>query len=250
MTGAKQLITAERFDAVLFDLDGVLTDTAQIHADCWKRTFDEFLRHRADENREPFQPFEIETDYRNHVDGKRRLEGVRDFLTSRDIHLPEGSPDDSPDRRTVCGLGNRKNNMVNEAIRSGRVRVYDSSIALVHRLQAAGIRTAVVSSSRNCQAVLRAVGIAELFKVVVDGEVAADLNLPGKPAPDTFLEAARRLAVEPTRAVVVEDAIAGVQSGRAGGFGLVIGVNRKADADALRKNGADIVVADLGELME
>jgi beta-phosphoglucomutase family hydrolase len=241
-------IAWERYEAVLFDLDGVLTDTAGVHAGCWKRTFDEFLSRRAERSGESFQPFDIESDYRLYVDGKRRYDGVRDFLLSRGIDLPEGSPDDPPDAETVCGVGNRKNVLVNQALEAGGVEVYQGSVALVRALRDAGVRTAVVSSSANCAAVLRAAGIADLFDVRVDGKVAAELELPGKPAPDTFLEAARELGVDAKRAVVVEDAISGVQAGRAGGFGLVIGIARHDEPGVLREEGADLVVSDLAEL--
>jgi beta-phosphoglucomutase family hydrolase len=237
-----------RYDAVLFDLDGVLTDTAGVHADCWKRTFDEFLHRRADRTGEPFQPFDIGSDYRLYVDGKRRYDGVRDFLHSRGIDLPEGSPDDPPDAETVCGVGNRKNVLVNQALEEGGVVVYQGSVTLVRALLAAGVKTGVVSSSANCAAVLRAAEIEDLFQVRVDGKVAAERDLPGKPAPDTFLEAARELGVDAKRPVVVEDAISGVQAGRNGGFGLVIGIARHDEPGVLREQGADVVVSDLGEL--
>lgn len=236
------------YDAVLFDLDGVLTDTAQLHAACWKRMFDDFLRRHAERTQRPFQPFEIASDYRLYVDGKPRFDGARDFLRSRDIDLPGGRPDSPPDEESVCGLANRKNAMVNDAIQEGGVETYPDSIEWVRKLRASGIRTAVVSSSSNCEAVLRAAGIEDLFDVRVDGRVAQELSLRGKPHPETFLEAARRLGVEPKRAVVVEDALSGVQAGRDGGFGLVIGIARKGDADELARRGADLVVEDLREL--
>ena len=236
------------YDAVLFDLDGVLTDTAGVHADCWKRTFDEFLGRRAERSGESLSPFDIESDYRLYVDGKRRYDGVRDFLHSRGIDLPEGSPEDPPDAETVCGVGNRKNVLVNQALKEGGVEVYQGSVVLVRALLAAGVKTGVVSSSANCAAVLRAAQIEDLFQVRVDGKVAAELGLPGKPAPDTFLEAARELGVDAKRAVVVEDAISGVQAGRNGGFGLVIGIARHDEPGVLREEGADVVVSDLGEL--
>ena len=242
-------VTRDRFDAVLFDLDGVLTSTAKIHAACWKEMFDEYLKKRAVERNEPFQPFDIETDYVLYVDGKPRFDGVRDFLTSRGIHLPDGTPDDSPGNETVCGLGNRKNEMVNKAIASGRVEAYEGSVAWVRHLRKEGIRTAVVSSSHNCEAVLKAAKIADLFDERVDGAVADHLRLTGKPAPDTYLTAAKQLGVAPNRAVVMEDALSGVQAGRNGSFGLVIGVARHDNADGLKANGADVVVTDLGEML-
>ncbi len=244
-----QAITKDRFDAVLFDLDGVLTDTAKIHAACWKRMFDDFLRQRATENDELFRPFGIATDYKLYVDGKARFDGVRSFLESRGIHLPSGDPNSPPDNETICGLGNRKDEMVKEALESEGVEAYEGSVGLIRHVRSQGIKTAVVSASSNCEAVLRSAGITDLLDVRVDGEVAARLGLPGKPAPDTFLKAAEELGVAPERAVVVEDAISGVQAGRNGGFGLVIGVDRKGDPEALWENGADIVVADLAEML-
>jgi alpha,alpha-trehalase len=245
-----QHVNRVRFDAVLFDLDGVLTATARLHAACWKRMFDEYLAQRADEAGEPFRPFEIATDYKRHVDGKLRYDGVRSFLGSRGIHLPEGDPDDPPDRETVCGLGNRKNELIGELLDTDGVDTYEESIAWVRQLRRKGFVTAVVSASKNCERVLRAAGIDDLFDTRVDGIVAAQLELAGKPAPDTFLEGARRLGVEPDRAVVVEDAVSGVQAGRAGGFGLVIGVDRTGNPDALHEGGADLVVGDLDELLD
>ena len=244
------VLSRKQFDAVLFDLDGVLTATAKIHAACWKRMFDDYLRMRTNKTGGHFQPFEIETDYKAYVDGKLRYDGVRDFLKSRTIELPEGSPDDPPSVETVCGLGNRKNDMINDVLESEGVEPYQGSIALVRQLRRQGVKTAVVSSSHNCLAVLQAAKIADLFDARVDGEVADRLHLRGKPAPDTFLAAATQLGVSPKRAVVVEDAIAGVQAGRAGRFGLVVGVARKGEADALKDNGADVVVADLSELVQ
>ena len=242
-------VTPERFDAVLFDLDGVLTATAKVHAVAWKKTFDAYLRKRAEQKGEPFVPFDIAEDYKHYVDGKLRNDGVDSFLRSRDINLPWGDPSDPPDAETVCGIGSQKNIMVVEAIESEGVEVFEGSVKLVRHLRAAGIRTAVVSASRNCEATLKSAGIADLFEVRVDGVVAGELDLPGKPAPDTFLKAAELLGVEPARAVVVEDAVSGVKAGRAGGFGLVIGVDRKGDPGSLSENGADIVVEDPGELL-
>jgi alpha,alpha-trehalase len=249
MSQRRHVITAADFDAVLFDLDGVLTDTAKVHAASWKRMFDVFLQVWADEHNEPFQPFDIETDYTTYVDGKPRYEGVRSFLASRSINLPYGQPQDPPNHRTICGLGNRKNDLFNEVLATDGVEAYAGSVAMVHHIRRQGLKTAVVSSSRNCQAVLDAAELAELFEVRVDGEVAVRLHLAGKPAPDTFLNAAAQLGVVPKRAVVVEDALSGVQAGRDGGFGLVIGIERHGEADDLLANGADIVVTDLGELM-
>ena len=251
MSGAnpKNPITRDKFDAVLFDLDGVITATAKVHATCWKKMFDEYLKKRSAEKGEPFRPFEIETDYRLYVDGKPRFNGVRDFLTSRKINLPEGTHEDPPNAETVGGLGNRKNDLINEVIEGEGVEAYEGTITLARQLRGAGIKIAVVTSSQNCDVVLKAVNITDLFEAKVDGNVIHELHLSGKPAPDSFLEGAKRLGVQPARAVVVEDAISGVQAGRNGKFGLVIGVDRKGNAEELRKNGADIVVKDLEEFL-
>jgi len=243
------IITPQKFDAVLFDMDGVLTATAKVHAASWKRMFDDFLKKRAAETGDPFIPFDIGTDYKLYVDGKLRDEGVSSFLGSRSIKLPFGDAGDPPDRETVTGLGNRKNELVNRIIETEGVDIYEGSLALVRHLRGKGIKTAVVSASKNCETVLQVTGITDLFDAMVDGNVAARLDLPGKPAPDTFLQAAQMLETDPQRAVVVEDAISGVQAGRAGNFGLVIGVDRHGEPDSLRNNGADIVVDDLGKLL-
>jgi alpha,alpha-trehalose phosphorylase len=245
----EELIAAERFDAVLFDMDGVLTATAEVHAQAWKRTFDAYLAERAERSGEPFRPFEVSTDYLLYVDGKPRLDGVRDFLASRGIHLPEGDEDDPPSAETVAGIGNRKNAMVNEVLRSEGVQAYEGSRRVLEAVRAAGLKTAVVTSSTNCEATLAAAGLADLFDAQVDGNVAAAEDLEGKPAPDTYLAAAERLGTGADRAVVIEDAIAGVQAGREGGFGLVIGVARGANYEELAYHGADLVVRDLGELL-
>jgi beta-phosphoglucomutase family hydrolase len=249
MNHSQSPITPETFDAVLFDLDGVLTATAKVHAACWKKMFDQFLHERVGPANEPFQPFDIEADYTLYVDGKPRYDGVRSFLESRDIQLPYGDPSAPKNYDTICGLGNLKDEMVKEALASGGVEAYEGSVALVRHLRSQGMKTAVVSSSNNCATVLRSAGIEGLFDLRVDGEVATRLHLAGKPAPDTYLKAAELLGVDPKRAVVVEDAISGVQAGRAGAFGLVIGVDRHDDAEELRENGADIVVTDLGDML-
>jgi HAD superfamily hydrolase (TIGR01509 family) len=212
--------------------------------------FDAYLQQRAAERGEPFRPFDLTTDYRLYVDGKPRFDGMRDFLTSRDIHLPEGSPDDPPQADTVGGLGNRKNDLVNTVIAEGGVQPYAGSVTLIHQLRQQGFTLAIVTSSQNCEAVLRAAKLDTCFEVRVDGNTIRAHHLAGKPAPDTFLTAAQRLGVEPTRAVVVEDAIAGVQAGRHGNFGLVIGVARKGNTEELRHHGAHLVVNDLGELVD
>jgi beta-phosphoglucomutase family hydrolase len=242
-------IAWDRFDAVLFDLDGVLTDTARLHTEAWKQTFDEFLRRRSEASGEPFRPFDPGADYLRYVDGRPRFDGVRDFLRSREIDLPEGLDDASPGFDTVRGVGNQKNELVNEIFESRGVEAFPGSVALVRQLRAAGLRTGVVTSSGNCEAVLVAAKIQDLFEVKVDADLAARKKLAGKPAPDTFLEAARMLSAPADRSVVVEDAISGVQAGCNGGFGLVIGVARKGNADALRESGAHVVVSDLSELV-
>jgi beta-phosphoglucomutase family hydrolase len=236
------------YDAVLFDLDGVLTRTARVHAAAWKELFDAFLRRRSAETGEPFVPFDIEADYRRHVDGKPRLQGVEAFLASRGIELPEGTPDDAPDALTVHALGRLKDeHFLRRLVRDG-VEVYEDSVALVRSLRVQEIKTAVVSSSEHAAAVLEAAGIAQLFDARVDGMDLARLALAGKPAPDTFLEGAQRLGASPARAAVVEDAVAGVQAGRAGGFGSVIGVDRGGQSLGLRAAGADVVVTSLAQV--
>jgi beta-phosphoglucomutase family hydrolase len=234
--------------ACLFDLDGVLTDTARVHAAAWTRTFDEYLAARAARTGTSFVPFE-EADYAAHVDGRPRADGVRAFLASRGIHLPEGEPGDPPDTETVNGVGNRKNALVQRLVREDGVEVYPASRRYVDAARAAGLALAVVSSSANTATVLEVTGLADRFDVVVDGVVARERSLPGKPAPDTFLAAAEQLGVPPGAAAVFEDAIAGVEAGRAGDFRYVVGVDRLGQADALRAAGADVVVKDLEELL-
>lgn len=236
------------YDAVLFDLDGVLTRTASVHAAAWKKLFDDFLRERASRTGEAFVPFDIATDYPRHVDGKPRYDGVADFLASRGIVLPVGADGDGSELQTVHSLGQRKDRYFLDHLAREGVETFDAAIALVRALRTQEIRTAVVSSSNNCAAVLAAAGIADLFDTRVDGKDVTRLALKGKPAPDAFLEAARRLRTEPARAVVVEDAIAGVQAGRAGSFGCVIGVDRLQHAQALRDSGADVVVTDMAQV--
>lgn len=240
----------DRISACLFDLDGVLTQTARVHAAAWKDMFDAYLRDRSRDTGEPFLPFEIETDYVAYVDGKLRQDGVRSFLTSRGIELPEGSPDDPPEALSIHGLGNRKNRLVLDIIERAGVERYEGSVRFLEAVRDAGLRRAVVSASKNCQAVLAATGLEDLFEVRIDGIVAQERNLPGKPAPDTFLAAAEALGVEPARCAVFEDAVSGVEAGRAGAFGWVVGVDRVGQADSLQSHGADIVVSDLSELME
>ena len=236
--------------ACLFDLDGVLTQTAKTHAAAWKEMFDAFLRARAVRTGESFLPFDAVEDYNEYVDGKPRYDGVRSFLASRGIALPEGDPRDPPSAETIAGLGNRKNELVLALIHRDGVETYDGSVRYVHAVREAGLHRAVVSSSANCREVLEAAGIADLFEVRIDGLVAAREHLQGKPAPDTFLAAARALDVQPSQAAVFEDALAGVAAGQAGRFGFVVGVDRVGQADALRAHGADIVVSNLAELLD
>lgn len=241
------IITVEEYDAVVFDMDGVITDTATVHAAAWKRTFDAFLAAWSAEHSITQAPFD-ESDYLKYVDGKHRDDGVESFLASRTIALPRGLPTDSPDRESIWGLANRKNCDFQHALAEHGVHAFPSSVDFVRRLQRVGIGTAIISASRNCQQVLAIAGISDLFAVRVDGIETEQLLLPGKPSPAVFIEAARRLGALPERTVVVEDAIAGVEAGRAGGFALVIGVDRTGQADDLRAHGADLVVCDLGEL--
>jgi beta-phosphoglucomutase family hydrolase len=236
--------------ACLFDLDGVLTQTAKVHAAAWKQMFDEYLRARAERTGQPFVAFDPVRDYDDYVDGKPRYEGVRSFLAARAIELPEGGPDDAPDAETIHALGDRKNRIVLGLIRKDGVEPYEGSVCYVHAVRDAGLRRAVVSSSTNCRDVLHAAGIEDLFEAVVDGVVAEREHLHGKPAPDTFLAGARALGVEPAQAAVFEDALAGVEAGHAGHFGVVVGVDRVGQADALKQHGADVVVRDLAELVQ
>jgi beta-phosphoglucomutase family hydrolase len=235
-----------KFDAFAFDLDGVVTKTAVVHAAAWRRTFDELLARLADGA--PWTPFDVAHDYLTYVDGKPRRDGIRSFLASRGISLPEGTPADDPDASTVHGLAARKNRYFLAHLAANGVDVHPDATRLIHRVRAYGVATAVVTASENCDAILAAARLTELFAVRVDGKDRLRLGLRGKPAPDTFLEAARRLGVAPGRCVVLEDAIAGVGAGRAGRFGLVIGVDRVGQREALRRGGADLVVASLDEL--
>jgi beta-phosphoglucomutase family hydrolase len=239
----------ERVRACLFDLDGVLTDTASVHAAAWKEMFDDFLRLRASQRGEPFVPFDIATDYPAYVDGKRRQDGTRSFLESRNIQLPEGTADDPPQADTVFGLGNRKNNLVHERIARDGVTVYPGSVKYLESVAQAGFRVAVVSSSANTEEVLRVTGLARFVETRIDAQAAIAQHLKGKPAADTFLAGAAALGVGPDQAAVFEDAIAGVEAGKAGGFAIVVGVDRVGHAQALQEHGADIVVKDLAELL-
>jgi beta-phosphoglucomutase family hydrolase len=240
----------EGVTACLFDLDGVLTQTAKVHAAAWKQMFDDYLRGRAEKTGDQFVPFDPVREYDEYVDGKPRYDGVRSFLSSRGIELPQGSPDDPPDAETIDGLGNRKNQIVLKMIKEDGVQPYEGSVRYAKAARSAGLRRAVVSSSTNCRDVLVAAGILDLFEEIIDGVVAERDHLKGKPAPDTFLAGARAVDVEPKQAAVFEDALAGVQAGRAGSFGQVVGVDRVGQADALKAHGADIVVRDLAELLD
>lgn len=236
-----------RFDAWLFDLDGVITNTASVHDRAWKAMFDAYLKDWSAKNGKPFKEF-TGADYHHYVDGKPRYDGVDAFLKSRGIELPWGDPSDGEYEETVCGLGNRKNTAFNTILKEQGVEVFPSTVALIKALRANGNRVAVVTSSKNCTTVLTAANLNGLFEIQLDGNVAAENKFEGKPAPRTYVEAANMLGVPVKKSVVVEDAISGVQAGRAGGFGLVIGIARGGDAEALQKNGADIVVSDLEEL--
>ena len=235
--------------ACLFDMDGVVTKTAIVHAAAWKQMFDDFLRERAKSTGTEFVPFDSHHDYDAYVDGKPRLDGTRSFLKSRGIELPEGSPDDPPGKATINGLSNRKNDLVLVKLNENGVQVYDGTITFINAVRDKGIVTAIVSSSANTQQVLDAAGIGNLFDARVDGLTAKERGLRGKPAPDTFLAAAEDLKVPAAHAVVFEDALAGVEAGHAGHFALVVGVDRVGQAEALHERGADVVVEDVGDLL-
>jgi beta-phosphoglucomutase family hydrolase len=247
---AQRLGLPSQIRACLFDLDGVLTQTARVHAAAWKEMFDAFLRDRAGRTGEKLVPFDPVADYDTYVDGKPRYDGVRSFLASRGIRLPEGDPSDPPSAETVYGLGNRKNELVLAMLKRDGVQVYEGSVRYVRAVRDAGLHRAVVSASANCREVLQAAGIEDLFEVRIDGIVVEEKHLKGKPAPDTFLAAAEELGAKPAEAAVFEDALAGVEAGRAGHFGFVVGVDRTGQREALVQHGADIVVSDLAELLE
>ncbi len=247
MTGVPNLFSGE-VEAVIFDLDGVITDTASVHSKAWTDLFNEYLSKRAGAEGSSFVPF-TEDDYLAYVDGKPRYEGVRSFLESRGIDLPYGTPDDSPDDETVCGLGNRKNGLFRKTLAEVGPQVFTTSVELLNQLRDASISTGCVSSSKNCRFVLESVGLIGHFDDILDGNDAAARGLTGKPAPDTYLDCANRLGVTPDAAAMVEDALSGVASGAAGGFLHVIGVDRGAGVEALLEGGATVVVADLGELI-
>jgi alpha,alpha-trehalase len=240
-----QTTKISRYEALLFDLDGVITRTATLHAAAWKSLFDHFLAGWLRERDEPFVAFDTGADYLLYVDGRRRYDGVDTFLRSRGIELPYGDPADPPEAETICGLGNRKNGYFNERLAQNGVELFEDTVELIHAARRHGMKVAVVSASENCEAILARAGLLDLFDTRVTGIEAAALHLPGKPAPDTYLKAAELLDTAPTAAVVFEDAVSGVQAGRAGGFGLVVGVDRRGEAELLRTHGADVVSADL-----
>lgn len=256
-------ITAARFDAALFDMDGVITKTAVLHEAAWEQMFDEYLEQRRRSTPDPppgakagsagpaedLEPFRGQGDYDTYLDGKPRYDGVRSFLASRHITLPDGAPTDPPTAETVCGLGNRKEQLFHVLLDDKGVEVYPGSIELLKAVRAEGVKTAIVSSSKNCLEIIRRVDIVDLFDARIDGHDVEEGGLAGKPAPDTYLAAAHRLGAEADRSVVFEDALAGVESGRNGHFGLVVGVDRVGQADALRAHGADVVVTDLADLI-
>jgi beta-phosphoglucomutase family hydrolase len=244
MLGLPDTITA-----CLFDMDGVITQTAKVHDKAWKEMFDEFLKNWSQAHNQKFVPFDADKDYNEYVDGKPRTEGIESFLESRSIKLPEGQESDKAGTQTVYGLGNRKNDLFMEVLKRDGVQPYEGSVRYVNAARAAGLRTAIVSSSANTEAVLKAAGVDGLFEVRIDHQAAEEHHLKGKPAPDTFLEAARQLGVPAAHAVVYEDAQAGVAAGKAGHFGFVVGVDRVGQAEQLRAHGASVVVKDLAELL-
>ncbi|MFD2999255.1 beta-phosphoglucomutase family hydrolase [Pontibacter toksunensis] len=237
-----QLLTEKKLIALIFDLDGVITQTAIVHAYAWKKMFDDYLLQRGERTGLTYEPLDIETDYREYIDGIPRYDGVRNFLASRKIILPEGTAADTPGLETVAGLGNLKNTYFHDLLRQGGVKAYPDTVDFINKKLEQGYRTAVISASKNCQAILAAAGLEELFEVRVDGVISIKLGLRGKPAPDVFTEAARQLGVQPYEAAVFEDALAGVEAGKAGNFALVIGINRTDQASELLKHGADLVL--------
>ena len=242
-TSLEQFLKEKKIKALIFDLDGVITQTAKVHAEAWKRMFDDYLLQRGKQEGKVYEPLHIATDYRQYIDGIPRYDGVRNFLKSRQIVLPEGSPEDAPGSETVAGLGNLKNNYFHELIAQGGVEVYDDTIAFIKQHIAQKYRTAVISASKNCKEILAAAGLEVLFEVRVDGIVSVGLGLKGKPAPDVFIEAARQLGVPPKESAVFEDALAGVEAGTAGGFGLVVGINRTGETtEKYVQHGADLVL--------
>lgn len=241
-------IKTSKFDAIVFDLDGVITDTASVHASAWKKLFDEFLMQHSQEKGVEFVPFDKESDYLNHVDGKPRYKGVEDFLISRGISLDYGDPDDPPEKNTICGLGNKKNLAFNLILQEEGVKVFDSTVTLIKKAISIGMKIGIISSSKNCEMVLKKAGLYDLFEARVDEVIAAKRGLRGKPYPDVFLTASEELGVAQERTVVVEDAISGVTAGSKGGFGLVIGIDRTGIGEKLLAHGADVVINDMEEV--
>lgn len=236
------------FDAVIFDLDGVITQTARVHSLAWKKMFDDYLRLRKEKYGEPFKEFTHEKDYLPFVDGKPRYKGVESFLISRGIILDFGDPSDSSDEETICGLGNMKDSTFNAILSDGGVKVYNSTVEIIKKLKNLGVKLGVASSSKNCRPVLKAAGLLELFGTRVDGVVSTELNLKGKPEPDIFTTACKNLQVDYKKSIIVEDAVSGVQAGAKGNFGLVLGIAREGNEDELKRNGADKVISDFSEI--
>jgi len=236
------------FEAVIFDLDGVITQTAKVHSTAWKKMFDDYLKFREDKYRETFKEFTHEKDYLPYVDGKPRYKGVESFLISRGINLDFGDPSDLPDTETICGLGNMKDRTFNTILANDGVQVYDSTVKIIKKLKSLSIKLGVASSSKNCKPVLEAAGLIDLFETRVDGIVSVELNLKGKPEPDIFTTACDNLEVDYKKAIIVEDAVSGVQAGAKGGFGLVLGIARENNEAELRQNGADRVIKDFSEI--
>jgi beta-phosphoglucomutase family hydrolase len=247
MSTLSSLLNEKKIRAVILDLDGVVTQTALVHAQAWKRMFDSYLKKRGEEEGKQYEPLVIETDYREHIDGIPRYDGVRNFLQSRGVALPEGTPEDEAGEETIAGLGNLKNLYFQELLRQNGVDVYKDTVAWLKQQRKAGMKTAIISASKNCVDVLQAAGLEHLFEEHVDGLQASELGLKGKPAPDIFLEAAKRLGVQPQEAAVFEDARKGVQAGKAGGFSLVVGVDRGHDEAGLKQSGADLVIREFPE---
>jgi len=242
------MLATRDFDAVILDLDGVITSTEKLHAKAWKKTFDEFLKTRHGSEGESFKEFDLEKDYQSYVDGIPRFEGVESFLNSRSINLPRGSIDAEPGFESVAGLGNLKNELFHEVLDADGVQLYSDAVDKIHQWRQLGLKTALVSASRNATKIVKLAGLEPLFDAIVDGGDAAELNLAGKPAPDTFLYVARLLDVEPAKSILIEDAESGVKAGKKGGFGFVVGVARESEPERLRREGADLVVSSLLEL--
>jgi trehalose 6-phosphate phosphatase len=240
-------IDLDKYEAAIFDMDGVVTETARAHNASWKRMFDAYLKDRTRREGETYKPFE-DDDYYRYVDGNPRYEGAASFLESRGIDLPYGSPDDAPDKETVCGLGNRKNKYFHKYLKENGADFYESTVEFIGKLKSRNISTAVISSSRNAKAVLSAAGVQDIFQATIDGVYAAEHDLKGKPEPDIFLEAAGKLNVRPEKTMVIEDAVSGVEAGKRGDFGLVIGIDRSGNNPEIRNHSADIVLSDLSEI--